>query len=79
MQEHDGTTKDHGSRELIVGVTRDPILRPAGTLLVIVGTIWALFWGMAVDAGTFGQPLTAATLIALGVLALGAGKTAEQI
>jgi hypothetical protein len=79
MQEHHKHGNAHGSGELIVGVTRDPILRPAGTLLVIVGTIWALFWGMAVDAGTFGQPMAAATLIVLGVLAAGAGKPAEQI
>ena len=52
--------------EPIPGVTRDPVLRPVGTLLVIVGTIWALFWGMAVDAGTFGQPMAAAALIFLG-------------
>jgi hypothetical protein len=80
MQEHDEHSNAHGmSGEQIVGVTRDPILRPAGALLVMIGAIWALFWGMAVDAGTLGQPLAAATLIVLGVLALGAGKPAEQV
>lgn len=65
--------------EPILGVTRDPVLRPVGTLLVIVGTIWALFWGMAVDAGTFGQPMAAAALIFLGLLATQLGKPEEQI
>jgi hypothetical protein len=79
MQEHDEHTNAHAGGALIVGVTRDPVLRPVGALLVIVGAIWALFWGMAVDAGTFKQPLAAATLIVLGVLALSVGKIAEQI
>jgi hypothetical protein len=67
-----------GSEEKILGVTRDPILRPAGAVLITVGTIWALFWGMAVDAGTFGQPLAAAALIFLGVVATQIGKPGEQ-
>lgn len=67
----------HG--ETILGVTRDPVLRPVGALLVVVGTLWALFWGMAADAGTFGQPMAAAALILLGVLAAGVGGVEEQI
>lgn len=69
----------HNSGEQIVGVTRDPILRPAGTLMMVVGAIWAVFWGMAADAGTFGQPMAAAALILLGALAAGLGKPEEQI
>lgn len=65
--------------EEILGVTRDPVLRPVGALMAVVGALWALFWGMAAEAGTFGQPLAAAALIALGVLLAGAGKPEEQI
>jgi hypothetical protein len=64
--------------EEIVGVTRDPILRPVGALMVVVGALWALFVGMASEAGTLGQPLAALGLIALGVVAAGAGKAGEQ-
>jgi hypothetical protein len=67
------------SEEVIVGVTRDPILRPAGALMVVVGSIWALFWGMATEAGTFGQPMAAGALIALGVLLAEVGKREVQI
>ena len=67
------------SEEEIVGVTTDAILRPAGALMVVVGAIWAVFSGMAAEAGTLGQPLAAVALIVLGVLVAGAGKTAEQI
>jgi hypothetical protein len=77
MPEHDNAHASSG--EKILGITRDPVLRPAGALLIAVGAIWALFWGMAVDAGTFGQPLAAATLIFLGLLAGGLGKQAEQV
>jgi hypothetical protein len=63
----------------ILGVTRDPVLRPVGTLLVVVGVLWSVFWGMAADAGTFGQPMAAAALIAIGVLVAGAGGAEEQI
>ena len=67
------------SEEEIVGVTTDAILRPAGTLIVVVGATWALFSGMAAEAGSLGQPLAAVALSVLGVLAAGAGKAAEQI
>lgn len=67
------------SEQEIPGVTRDPVLRPVGALMVIVGALWALFWGMAAEAGTFGQPLAAAALIGVGLLAAGAGKPEEQI
>ncbi len=67
------------SEQEIPGVTRDPVLRPVGALMVVVGAIWALFWGMADQAGTFGQPLAAAALIFLGLLAAGVGKPEEQI
>lgn len=80
MQEHYEHGDAHGNGEAqIIGITRDPVLRPAGTVLMIVGSIWALFWGMAFDAGTLGQPLAAATLICLGMLAAGVGKREEQI
>jgi len=65
--------------EEILGVTRDPVLRPAGAVMVVVGTLWAVFWGMAAEAGTLGQPLAAVSLIVLGVLASGAGRAGEQI
>jgi hypothetical protein len=68
-----------GNEAEIIGVTRDPVLRPVGALLVAVGAIWALFWGMAVDAGTFAQPLAAVALIVLGLVAIGVGKVEEQI
>jgi hypothetical protein len=68
-----------GSAEQILGVTGDPVLRPIGTLMAVVGTIWALFAGMAAEAGTLGQPLAAVSLIALGVLLAGAGKPSEDI
>lgn len=67
------------SEQEIPGVTRDPVLRPVGALMVVVGALWALFWGMATQAGTFGQPLAAAALIGVGLLAAGAGKPEEQI
>lgn len=66
------------SGQEIVGVTRDPVLRPVGALMVVVGTIWALFWGMAAEAGTFGQPMAAAALIVVGVLISGVGKPGVQ-
>lgn len=76
MSDHHAHTT-HG--EEILGVTRDPVLRPVGALMVVVGTLWAVFWGMAADAGTFGQPIAAAALIFLGVLAAGVGGAEEQI
>jgi hypothetical protein len=46
--------------------------------MVVVGAIWALFFGMADQAGTYGQPMAALLLIVLGLLAVGAGKTSAQ-
>jgi len=63
----------------VAGVTHDPVLRPTGFLMVVVGSIWALFAGMAAEAGTFAQPLAAVTLITLGVLLVAFGKPADQI
>ncbi len=65
--------------EPVIGVTHDPVLRPVGTLMVVVGAIWALFTGMAAEAGTFGQPLAAVSLIVLGALLARAGKPEVQI
>ncbi len=65
--------------DVILGVTRDPVLRPVGSVLVVVGVLWALFAGMAAEAGTFGQPLAAVALVVLGVLLAGAGRPEEQI
>jgi|GEM_PF-1442207 hypothetical protein len=79
MSEHSTHTNSHGSGELLLGITRDPILRPAGILMVVVGAIWSLFAGMAAEAGTYGQPLAAVALLVLGLLVAGAGKPGEQI
>jgi hypothetical protein len=68
-----------GNEEQVIGVTHDPVLRPVGILMVIVGSTWGLFAGMALRAGTLGQPLAAVSLIVLGALVAGAGKQAEQI
>jgi hypothetical protein len=67
------------SGEKIIGVTHDPVLRPVGILVMVVGAMWALFAGMALEAGTFRQPLAAVGLMVLGLLIAGAGKPAEQI
>ncbi len=67
------------SGELLVGITRDPVLRPVGIIMTIVGSVWALFVGMASEAGTYKQPMFAAALIVAGILVAGAGKPAEQI
>ena len=75
--EHAPSHTAHGNK--IIGVTNDPVLRPVGMLMAIVGAIWALFAGMAAEAGTYHQPLAAAGLIVLGVLVAGAGKRAVQI
>lgn len=69
----------HAKHEVILGVTRDPVLRPVGTVLVVVGVLWSLFWGMAADAGTFGQPTAAAALIVAGMLLAGVGGAEEQV
>jgi len=80
MTDHSTHTKAHGgSEKVLLGITHDPILRPAGILMVIVGMIWALFSGMADAAGTYGQPLAAVGLVVLGILIAGAGKPGEQI
>jgi hypothetical protein len=47
--------------------------------MVVVGAIWALFAGIAFEAGTYGQPLAAVALMVLGMLLAGAGKSSEQI
>jgi hypothetical protein len=66
-------------QEKIIGVTHDPVLRPVGTLMAIVGSIWIVFAGMAAEAGTFLQPLLALALIATGVVLAGLGKPETQI
>ena len=68
-----------GSEEQILGVTGDAVLRPIGTLMVVVGTLWGLFAGMAAEAGTLGQPLAAVSLIALGILLAVSGGSSENI
>ncbi len=68
-----------GDGEVLVGITRDPVLRPVGVLMIVFGAIWALFVGMASEAGTYKQPMYAVALIVLGILVAGAGKPAEQI
>jgi len=65
--------------EKMIGVTHDPVLRPVGILMAVVGATWALFAGMALEAGTYGQPLAAVGLLALGILVAEAGKPSEQI
>ena len=70
----------HASREeQALGVTHDSALRPIGILMTVIGSTWALFAGMALEAGSYGQPLAAVALIGLGVLFAAAGKPAEQI
>lgn len=67
------------SESLAPGIARDAVLRPVGALMAVVGVIWALFVGMASEAGTYGQPLAAVGLIVLGLLVASAGKHSEQI
>ncbi len=69
----------HASEEVLVGITRDPVLRPVGISMIVVGAIWALFIGMAAEAGTYNQPMAAGALIVAGMLIAGVGKPAEQI
>ena len=77
MSEHG---KARASEEAhIPGVTHDPAFRPVGTVMVIVGIIWLLFWGMALDSGTIGQTKAAAALILLGLLLCAIGKPERQI
>jgi hypothetical protein len=63
----------------MIGITHDPVLRPVGILMAVVGGTWALFAGMAVEAGTYGQPLAAVGLMALGIILAGAGKPSQQV
>jgi hypothetical protein len=65
--------------EKILGVTHDAVLRPVGALMVVVGATWALFSGMALEAGSCGQPLAAVGLVALGLLVAASGKPSENI
>ena len=67
------------AQEKVLGVTHDPVLRPVGILVALVGAIWGLFAGMAAEAGTFHQPLAAVGLVVLGVLMAGVGKRIERI
>jgi hypothetical protein len=78
-ESHKHSTSQADGEKTIVGVTRDPVLRPVGILMAVVGVTWALFAGMALEAGTYHQPLAAVGLAALGVLIAGAGKPTEQI
>jgi hypothetical protein len=66
------------SGEQLLGITRDAVLRPVGALMIVVGVLWALFVGMAAEAGTYGQPLAAIALIFLGVLAVTSGRHSEE-
>jgi hypothetical protein len=73
-------SNDHESRgEKLIGVTHDPVLRPVGTLMVIVGAIWMVFVGMAVEAGTFLQPVLALVLMGIGAVVAQLGKPEIQI
>ena len=77
MSEHG---KARASEEAhIPGVTHDPAFRPVGIVMVVVGLIWLLFWGMALDSGTLGQTKAAAMLILLGLLLCVVGKAERQI
>jgi hypothetical protein len=76
MSAHPTHTRSEG---LAPGIARDAVLRPVGTLMAVIGLIWALFAGMASEAGTYGQPLAAVGLIVLGLLVASAGKHSEQI
>jgi hypothetical protein len=76
MSDHHAHTS---SGEKVLGITQDSALRPIGILMTVIGATWALFAGMALEAGSYGQPLAALALIGLGVLFAEAGKPAEQI
>jgi hypothetical protein len=73
------TGAHNGHEPHILGVTHDAILRPVGTLFVIIGCLWALFIGMAVKAGTLGVIESAGALILVGVVLIALGKPAEKI
>ena len=79
MAENHAHHAHQDSGELLVGITRDPVLRPVGIIMTLVGAVWALFVGMAWEAGTYRQPMAAVALIVAGMLVAGAGKPAEQI
>ncbi|PSH05291.1 MAG: hypothetical protein CXZ00_03855 [Acidobacteria bacterium] len=72
---HPTQVRDRGQP---AGMARDPILWPVGLLMAAVGAIWAVFSGMAVESGTYGQPLAAVGLIAFGVLIAGVGKNSRR-
>jgi hypothetical protein len=70
----------HGGHEPhIPGVTHDAILRPVGTIMVIVGCLWALFVGMAVRAGTLGVLEAAGALVLAGLVLIALGKPSQKI
>lgn len=73
-------TEHHAhSGEKVLGLTHDAILRPVGILMTVVGATWGLFAGMALEAGTYGQPLAAVALVGMGLIAARAGKPFESI
>ncbi len=67
------------SGEKVLGLTHDAILRPVGILMTVVGATWGLFTGMALEAGTYGQPLAAVGLVVAGLLIASTGKPFESI
>jgi uncharacterized membrane protein YpjA len=68
-----------GHESHIPGVTHDPILRPVGIVLVIVGGLWALFVPVAMRAGTLDLPKAAVLLIVVGLVMAAVGKAEQQI
>ena len=76
MSDHHASS---GNEAKILGVTHDPVLRPIGILTAVVGATWALFAGMALEAGTYHEPMAAVGLITLGALMAVAGGHSEQI
>jgi hypothetical protein len=69
----------NGHEPHVPGVTHDAVLRPVGTIMMIIGCLWALFIGMAVRAGTFGVPKAAGALILAGVVLFVIGKPSQKI
>lgn len=67
------------SNEKVLGVTEDAVLRPIGILMVVVAATWSLFGGMALESGTYGQPLAVLCLGGLGLLVATVGKPSESI
>lgn len=76
--DHTHSTSHHQG-EVLVGITRDAVLRPVGIIMAIVGAMWGLFIGMAVEAGTYKEPMAAAALFFLGIVLAGLGKETEQV